>query len=186
MHTIYTGPRIRIRPFRSLEEGCKIVRQMHLILTPSWGPMWFPLPEEDKKWNESGWVSSEHTDLAIEEPASGQVIGYLMLTPPQEFRLDSWISTFITPEFQRRGYGVEAKQLGLCHIFENYPAHRVGAVTLSNHAAARRGLDLAGFTHEGSFHGTFISGGRRVDKVFYVITREQWEQQPMCGLVRRG
>jgi RimJ/RimL family protein N-acetyltransferase len=186
MHTIYTGPRVRIRPHASKEEGFELVRQTHLMITPGWGPLWYPLPALIPEWEESGWMGGEYLDFAIEELASGQAVGYFSVIPPQQFKLDGGVATFIAPPYRRRGYGVEAKQLGLCCLFENYAIERAGAVTVSNHTAARRGLELAGFTLEGSFRGTQFSVGRRVDKVLYWITREQWEQLPIRQIVRRG
>lgn len=186
MHTIYTGSRVRIRPNRSKEEGFELVRQTQLNLTPGWGPLWFPLPGLEEDWENHGWMGDEYLDFAIEELETGQAVGYFSAIPPQQFKLDGWVSTFIAPAHRRRGYGMEAKQLGLCCLFENYPLQRAGAITLSNHSAARRGLELAGFTFEGSLRGTHFSEGRRVDKVFYWITREQWEQLAIRRIVRRG
>jgi RimJ/RimL family protein N-acetyltransferase len=186
MYTTYTGSRVRIRPHSSKEEGFELVRQTHLILTPGWGPIWFPLPGLTEDWDKFGWMGGEYLDFVVEELEAGQAVGYFSVMPPQQFKLDAGVATFIAPAYRSRGYGVDAKQLGLCCVFENYAIERAGAITLSNHTAARRGLELAGFTLEGSWRGAHFSAGRRVDKVLYWITREQWEQLPIRGIVRRG
>lgn len=186
MHTTYTGEHVRLRPYASKEEGFELVRALHLTPTPAWGPLWFPLQHIAEGWDESGWMDGEALGFAVEELASGQVAGYVDLNPPDPQRFDALVSTFILPPFRRQGYGVEAKRLALCCLFENHQAGRVSAITLSNHSAARRGLELCGFAHEGSLRGAFFSEGQRVDKVFYVLTREQWERMEYRHSVKRG
>ncbi len=186
MYTTYTGERVRIRPYASKEEGFELVRQLHLNLIPGWGPLWFPLGHIAEGWDESGWMDGEALGFAIEDLASGQAAGYVDLNPPGAQRLDAIVSTFILPPFRRQGYGIEAKRLALYCLFENFTAQRATAVTLSNHSAARRGLELCGFTHEGSLRGSFFSEGRHEDKVFYTISREEWAGMEYRHHVRRG
>lgn len=186
MHTTYTGPRLRLRPYASKEEGFELVQALHLTPTPAWGPLWFPLGHIADGWDESGWMDNEALGFAVEERASGQTAGYVDLNPPGTQRLDAVVSTFILPQFRRQGYGVEAKQLVLCCLFENYAAQRATAITLGNHVAARRGLELCGFTHEGSLRGKYFSEGHFVDMVFYTMLREQWERMEYRRSVMRG
>ena len=186
MHTTYTGKRLRIRPYKSKEEGFELVRRLHLVPTPAWGPLWFPLQHIAEGWDESGWMDGEALGFAIEDLASGQVAGYVDLNPPGTPRLDAIVSTFILPEFRRQGYGIEAKRLMLCCLFENFAAQRATAITLDNHATARRGLELCGFAYEGSLRGKYFSEGRCADIVFYVLFREQWERMEYRHKVVRG
>ena len=186
MYTTYTGEQVRIRSYASKEEGFELVRQLHLNLIPAWGPLWFPLGNIADDWNENGWMDSKALGFAIEDLASGQTAGYVDLNPPGIQRLDAIVSTFILPQFRRKGIGIEAKRLALCCLFENFTAQRATAITLSNHTAARRGLELCGFIHEGSLYGTSFSEGQREDKVFYVLTRDQWAGMEYREAVKRG
>lgn len=186
MHTTYTGERLKIRPYTSKDEGFELVRQLHLAPTPAWGPLWFPLQHIAEGWDESGWMDTEAMGFAIEELSSGETAGYVDVNPPDAQRLDANVSTFILPRFRRQGYGIEAKRLALCALFENFSAERATAVTLSNHSAARRGLELCGFRYEGSLRVSFFSEGRFEDKVFYRLTRDEWEGMEYRHAVKRG
>jgi RimJ/RimL family protein N-acetyltransferase len=185
MHTTFADERIRLRPYQSTDEVEAQARALHLSPIPGWGPLWHTLPGLTRDWEEYGWMDASFLGFVIEERASGQAMGYFDIdTIP--YTLDCALGTFILPQFRRQGFGVAAKRLGLCAVFENTQCARASAITLSNHPAAIRGLELCGFKLEGRLRGKFFSEGQHVDKLVYCYTREMWEAQEYRHSVKRG
>ena len=174
MHTTVTGERIRLRPFASMDEGLDLVKEIHLGLIPGWGEQWEPLGGVVEEWNDNGWLGDEPV-FAIERLDTGELVGYETAMPASGTRLTGLIATYIRDAHQGQGFGVEAKRLSMRYLFENYPVDNVGAITLSNHPKALRGLELCGMREEGRLVGCTISDGHWVDEVFFTITRKEWE-----------
>ena len=174
MINVYTGELVRLRPFASMDEGLALAREMHLGLIPGWGEQWTPLHEISRMWQPDGWMGDEVT-FAVERLDSGELVGYENAQPPEPPRLRGMVSTYIRAEHRGRGFGVEAKRLAMRFLFEHYPLNCVEAITLSVHEKALRGLQLCGMREEGRLVGCTVSEGQWVDKVFFTLTREEWE-----------
>jgi RimJ/RimL family protein N-acetyltransferase len=98
----------------------------------------------------------------------------------------AWIGTFISPQHRGRRFGVEAKQLVYCYLFESFPLERIYADTVENHIGAAKGLMLSGMKYEGRHRKVVRQGGLWFDTVNYAIHREEWEAQDFRHLVKRG
>jgi len=174
MQNIYTGQLVRLRPFASVDEGLELVRALHLGLIPGWGEQWTPFGEIRGEWDENGWMGDEVT-FAVERLDTGELVGYEGATPPRQPMLTGWVSTYILEPHRGRGFGVEAKRLAMRFLFGHYPLNNVAAITLATHTRALRGLQLCGMREEGRILGCTVSEGRWDDKVFFTITRGEWE-----------
>ena len=174
MKNMYAGELVRLRPFASAEEGLALVREIHLSLIPGWGEQWVPQPEISRMWEPDGWMGEEVT-FAVERLDTGELVGFENAMPPKPPRLRGMVSTYIREAHRGRGYGVEAKQLAMRFLFEHYPLEQVEAITLATHRSALRGLELCGMREEGRLIGCTVSEGRWDDKVFFTISRSEWE-----------
>ena len=187
MHVIWTGERTRLRPFASADEALDTAQQAHGVTCPFWGPHWHTQLAIKRRFETNGLLSIDQSCVfAIERLDAGELIGYEMaaLWLPQQ--LIAMVATNIFKAHQRRGFGVEAKHLILCFLFENFPIETAYAVTTAEHARARRGLDLSGMLFSGASRGEHYKQGRYWSTVRYAISREQWEKLPIRDVVKRG
>ena len=187
MHTIYTGERVRLRPFSNAEEYTGIDNKLMELPSEYWGPHWRPLGERMKEYESSGVMDpGSYSAYAIERLDTGQLIGIEEHGSIKPGVLWTWLGTHLLEPHRRHGFGTEAKQLMLCGLFESFPLETVYAITVANHLPALRGLERSGFRHVGEKRGMFIARGQPVDEVYYAIAREEWEQLPVRQHVTRG
>lgn len=187
MHTIYTGERVRIRPFKDADEFVATGQRFAQVVHPFWGPQYETPQRMRKDFAEAGMLNtSEYSQFAMERLDTGAVIGLAENGGVRPGRIQSWVGTFIFEEHWGRGFGVESKQLQFCYLFENYPIERVESATLENHVRAARGLRDCGMHFEGRLRAAVRQHGRWVDLVQYAIFREDWEKLPIREIVKRG
>jgi RimJ/RimL family protein N-acetyltransferase len=185
MYTTYTGERVRLRPWHDREESSRAMVATTLEANPWWGPQWYPGSAE--YFDGAGLLHpSGHSSFAVDTVDGSAWLGFEDCGGLAQTGLDAWVGTYILPEHQGQGYGTEAKQLMLCYLFENYPLHVVWADTVASHRPARTSLERCGMRYTGCLSGVLFSQGARQDKVFYQITREQWEQMEYRRNVVRG
>jgi RimJ/RimL family protein N-acetyltransferase len=185
MHVIYTGERVRLRPFRDWDEYLELLRENYDEPAQFWPAKRCPVERKRKWFTETGGLDERRGEFAIERLDSGRLIGNLSHSTYRP-ALCANIGTLIRVEHRYRGYGVESKQLMMCYLFENFPMLRVEATTLVHHRRARRGVELAGMSLESVSGRRRWSRGKLAGWLTYRIFREQWEQLPIRQVVRRG
>ena len=187
MHTTWTGKLVRLRPWKDGDELYSFNERNNIVSNEILGPIWYSLPKEHQLFEPTGLMDPQRVCLfAIEHLDTGEMIGLEGTVFLRQTGLVADVGTFIMPEHRRQGFGCEAKLLAECFLFESFPLERVDAWTLASHAKARRGLELCGMHYEGRRLRCHFSQGRYVDRVHYVIFREQWEKLAVRGYVKRG
>jgi ribosomal-protein-alanine N-acetyltransferase len=187
MHTTWTGKRVRIRPWRSGDELYAFSKRTNIRPNEILGPRWYPLPKENQLFEPAGLMDPQRICLfAIERLETEELLGLEGTVFLRGTGLVADIGTFIIEEHRGQGFGCEAKLLAQCFLFESFALERVDAWTFASHAKARRGLELCGMHYEGRSRRCQFSQGRYVDRVHYVIFREEWEKLPVRGYVQRG
>jgi len=187
MHNVYTGEKVRIRPFRDIDEMHRVMASENLEPNEHWGMWHYPLPEQRKDFADCGLMeTAKYSCFAIERLDTGECIGYEEFGGLAPGKLGTWVGTFVFAEHRGNRFGVEAKQLAYCYIFENYPARMVFADTVSTHRGAQRGLELSGMRHIGTRRKAHYRKGEYVDVVLYQLLRSEWEQLPVRQYVKRG
>jgi len=187
MHTIYTGKRVRLRPFASADEFVTLDDKFMAVPSTYWGPNWRPRAERAAEFDATGLIDAmQYSAFAVERLDTGELIGLEEFGGVSPGRLYTWLGTFILDSHQRQGFGIEAKQLMLCYLFENLPLETVHAVTTSSHTRARAGLEASGMSLIGRKHRVLLVAGKRYDEVCYQISRAEWEQLPIRQVVKRG
>jgi RimJ/RimL family protein N-acetyltransferase len=186
MYNIYSGKTVRLRPWVSLDEYKALALEQGLELNPHWGSWFWPLDHFNKDWPGTGALGTgDYNSLAVERLDTGEVIGH------EEYGLDlpgqptGWVGTYIMSRHQGRRFGVEAKQLMFCLLFENFPLLKLYSDTVETHLGAARGLKLAGMRYEGRLSKWVVRGGSFVDSVLYGLRRAEWEAMPYRHQVRR-
>jgi RimJ/RimL family protein N-acetyltransferase len=185
MHTIWTGERVRLRPFKDEKEHASLKEDLHITPNEFWGAWWAGRQQINKAFAPAGKLAPDkYSMFAIERLDTNQLVGY------EEYgaisSIAAWVGTFIKPEHWHCGFGIEAKQLCYCYLFESYPLVRVDSGTLEHHTRARHGLQNSGMTFENRVRRMHYTEGRYYDMVTYHLFREDWEQLPIRQIVRRG
>ena len=187
MHTIYKGNRVGLRPLSSVEEYTSIDDKLMEVPSAYWGPHWQPLGERRKEFETTGVSDPQsYSVYAIERLDTRQLIGLEEHGSIKPSALWTWFGTHLLEQHQRLGFGIEAKQLMLCLLFENFPIESAYAITTSNHEPARRGLERSGFRYIGEKQAMFIAYGKPVSEIYYAITRREWEKSDYRHTVKRG
>lgn len=186
MNVIYTGELVRIRPFRDLDEWMRVLAMPESTFNEFWGCWPWPEQTRRKDFEAAGMLDDDYSCFAIERLDTGECVGFeeygrILLSKP-----NTWLGTIIAREHWGQGFGREAKLLNMCYLFENYPITSVWADTTDEHARAKAGLEACGMTLAGKHRNYLWKKGVVWHSPCYQILREQWEQLPIRGIVKRG
>lgn len=187
MHTTYTGARVRLRPFTSGEEAYHLLARVNRNINPYWGEMWGSELGQIREFESNGYMDAKEVCcFAVDRLDTGELVGFEVAVPQCKGPLVGEVGTFIDPKHQRQGFGVEAKQLCMCFMFDYLPLNQILGITIENHAPARRGLELCGMKYFGSKRKVVFSKGKWRDVEYYRMWRKDWEGHPIHGILRRG
>lgn len=187
MHVVYRGERVRLRPFADAGEFLDLDDKLMEVPNEHWGPHWLSRAGRERDYTRAGMLDpGEYSAFAIERLDSREVIGIEEHGAIEPGSVQTWLGTHILKEHWHRGFGIEAKLLMLCYLFENYPLELVRADTCGNHGRAQRGLEAASLSNIGRIRGAHRVDGQWWDVHSYAIYREEWERLPIRKLVVRG
>ena len=82
----------------------------------------------------------------------------------------------VVPGERRKGYGTEAIQLIVDHLFLTKDIVRIQAPTETRNIASQRALEKAGFLKEGIMRKSWYARGEYRDMYLYSILREEWRE----------
>ena len=110
--------------------------------------------------------------FAVEEPASGALVGYVSLTvEPQHSQGE--IGFIFDPGHQGRGYATEAGRAVLGIAFDTYGLHRVCGRLEARNAASARVLEKLGMRREGHLvENEWVKGEWQSELVYALLARE--------------
>jgi RimJ/RimL family protein N-acetyltransferase len=187
MYTIYTGERVRLRPFKDDAEHRQAIGNSLGQPNDHWGPDHWSEPTRKKEFELAGMLDpGKYSHFAVERLDTGECVGWEEHGPLEPGRLATWLGTDIQRPHWHMGFGVEAKQLMLCYLFENFPLMTVRADTCSHHFRAQHGLEACGMRYIGCLRGAHYAHGVRYDIPQYQIFREEWEAVDYRHKVQRG
>jgi len=187
MHTNWTGERVRLRPFKDETEWCDLQDELHIEPNQFWGPMWTPRLQHVRKFEEAGLLEAgKGCSFAIERLDTDELVGVENNGLEYLHGLVGWVATIIKQQHWHNGFGIEAKQLAYCHLFETYPITQVWADTVECHTRAANGIYRSGMKFDYRAKCIHHIDGRYYDLVCYSIFREEWEQLPIRQIVKRG
>ncbi len=187
MYTIYIGELVRLRPFADDAEHSRAVA--HAMSQPNdhWGPWHWSEPDRKEEFKPAGMLDPQkYSHFAVERLDTGELVGWEEYGPMEPGRLSTWLGTDIQRPHWHLGFGLEAKKLMLCYLFENYPLQTVTGDTCGHHVRAQRGLLDCGMHYIGSLRGMHYADGVRYDILQYQVFREEWLEQGYWRKVNRG
>lgn len=183
MHTVYTGERVRLRPFKSEDELLGHLEQG--LGTDTWGPHRLDIAAERKRFQTMARLPFPGIGIFAVETLAGGLAGSVdYKTNP--CGIVAGVGTAIEPAFRHARIGVEARLLSCSFMFENLPVGKIEAITLESNIAAITSLQRAGFKLEGARHGTWFSQGRWMAMLYFALFREEWEKMEFRHAVKRG
>jgi RimJ/RimL family protein N-acetyltransferase len=103
-------------------------------------------------------------------------VGHYLAHPVLEL-LDVWYVLGDVAE-RGKGYGREAVELLVAHLFEESARARVGATADVDNVASNRLLEGLGFRREGTLRSSLFHHNRWHDVTVYGVTRSEWEHRP--------
>ena len=118
-------------------------------------------------------VMLKDTIFLIVEKKNGTRIGHVGSFPWGRSRE---IGYAVVPGERGKGYGTEAIQIMVDHLFLSKDIVRIQAPTETRNVASRRALEKAGFSKEGIMRKSLYVRGEYRDMYLYSILREEWKQ----------
>ena len=78
MHVVYTGERVRLRPFKSEDEFAWLLGETMAIPNDHWGPGWWPEAARNKDFAQAGMLDpGKYSSFAVERLDTGECIGFV-------------------------------------------------------------------------------------------------------------
>ena len=78
------------------------------------------------------------------------------------------------PKYRGKGYGTDALRLMLHYAFHELNLFRIGLDVIATNTRAIHTYEKLGFQHEGQMRGAVLRDGRRSDRIFMGILRDEW------------
>jgi [ribosomal protein S5]-alanine N-acetyltransferase len=109
-------------------------------------------------------------------PGAIGFVGYYRAHPVLEM-VDVWY-VIGDRSVRGKGYGSEAVDLLVDHVFASVAVERVGATCDTENAPSYRLLERLGFRREGTLRSALFHHGRWHDVYVYGVTRAEWSPRP--------
>lgn len=124
------------------------------------------------------WFEEQVSDVESETASflvvkDGDPVGYVELSDVERPAAHGTLGFYVEPE-TRDGVATEALQLAVGYATEERRLHRVRATVLAGAEAARRTLELAGFTEEETRREEWYVDGTHRDVVGYAVLADEW------------
>ncbi len=85
------------------------------------------------------------------------------------------------PRYRGRGYGTDALQLILRYAFQELNLYRVGLDVIASNERALHTYEKLGFRREGTMRGAVLRDGRRTDRIYMGILRDEWAESQQAS-----
>jgi len=119
-------------------------------------------------------VPDTWVQLAVELKEAGQLIGDLGIHSLPHDTRQAEIGFTIHPDFQKKGYGIEAVLRLIEYLFTSLQLHRVIAITDVRNKASICLIEKTGMRREGLFLKNTWNKGEYTDEYLYALLREEW------------
>ncbi|MFF9451538.1 GNAT family N-acetyltransferase [Streptomyces flaveolus] len=172
---VLTGEKTVLRPFAEADAE----RMWEIVNDPEVVRFTFPpdselTPERLRGWYGSRGAQPDRLDLAVTDPADGELLGEVVLYEWDPANRSCTFRTLIGPRGRGRGVGTEATRLIVGHAFEQLGLHRVQLEVYGDNHRALRVYEKAGFVVEGVRREAAWRDGEWVDEVLMAVLDHEW------------
>lgn len=103
-------------------------------------------------------------------------VGVCGFTSIDQLNQRAEFSLYIGPEYQGKGYGLDALVALLKHGFKDLNLHRIWGETFDGNPATKC-FKYAGMTYEGTFRQSYFKWGEWIDSHIYAVLRKDFEEK---------
>ncbi|MBQ0911900.1 GNAT family N-acetyltransferase [Streptomyces sp. RM99] len=172
---VLTGDRTVLRPFTEADAA----RMGEIIGDPevrrfTGSPGHELTPELLRSWYGSRSAQPDRLDLAVTDPADGEVLGEVVLHAWVPEERSCTFRTLIGARGRGRGIGTEATRLIVGYAFEELGLHRVQLDAYAFNDRALRVYEKVGFVREGVRREVELRDGVWVDEVLMAVLDHEW------------
>ncbi|MHC3470385.1 GNAT family N-acetyltransferase [Streptomyces sp. 7R007] len=172
---VLTGEKTVLRPFTAADADAiwEIVRDPEVVRF-TFEPSTELTRERLRSWYGSRATAPDRLDLAVTDPATGEVLGEVVLYDWDPVARGCTFRTLIGPRGRGRGVGTEATRLIVGHAFEQLGVHRIELEVYGHNHRARRVYEKVGFVVEGVRREARWRDGEWVDEVLMALLDREW------------
>lgn len=172
---VLTGDRTVLRPFTEADAA----RMGEIVGDPevrrfTGSPGHELTPELLRSWYGSRSAQPDRLDLAVTDPADGEVLGEVVLHAWVPEERSCTFRTLIGARGRGRGIGTEATRLIVGYAFEELGLHRVQLDAYAFNDRALRMYEKVGFVREGVRREVERRDGVWVDEVLMAVLDHEW------------
>ena len=172
------GAKVVLRPFAAgdFPAVCEALRDPEVVrLTGSRPIVWDEAAEARlREWYASRGDQPDRLDLAVEERATGEWVGEVVLNEWDPYHGTCNFRTMFGPRGRDRGLGNEAARLLISYGFEQLGLHRIELEVYSFNPRARRAYEKAGFVAEGVLRQVLRTPAGRADATVMAALAGEW------------
>lgn len=172
---VLTGEKTVLRPLTAADAGAirKIIEDPEVIRF-TFGPSTEFTLELLRSLYGVRASAPDRLDLAVTDPATGELLGEVVLNEWEPAARSCNFRTLIGPHGRDRGIGTEAARLIVGYGFEQLGLHRIGLHVHGHNHRARRVYEKVGFVVEGVRREARSRDGEWVDEVVMGILDREW------------
>ncbi|MBK6013603.1 GNAT family N-acetyltransferase [Streptomyces sp. MBT53] len=172
---VLTGEKTVLRPFTESDaDGIWQLIQDPEVVRFTFEPSTELTPERLRSWYATRADQPDRLDLAVTDPATGELLGEVVLHEWDPSARSCTFRTLIGPRGRGRGIGTEATRLIVGHAFEQLGLHRIQLEVYGHNHRARRVYEKVGFVVEGVRREAMLRDGEWVDDVLMAILDHEW------------
>ncbi len=172
---VLTGEKTVLRPFTGAdaEPMWKVIQDPEVVRFTFKPSTEFTL-EQLRSVYAARATQPDRLDLAVTDPATGELLGEVVLYEWCPDARSCTFRTLIGPRGRGRGIGTEATRLIVGYGFEQLGLHRVQLELYGNNHRARRVYEKVGFVVEGARREAQLRDGEWVDEVLMGLLDREW------------
>ncbi|WP_399885169.1 GNAT family N-acetyltransferase [Streptomyces sp. BBFR51] len=172
---VLTGDRTVLRPFTEAdaERMWEIINDTEVAHFTG-APPHELTPEVLRDWYGTRGAQTDRLDLAVTDPAGGEVLGEVVLHDWEPEHRSCTFRTLVGARGRGRGMGTEAVRLIVGHGFEQLGLHRIQLDAYGYNHRALRVYEKVGFVREGVRREAEWRNGAWVDEVLMSVLDHEW------------
>jgi len=171
---VLTGEKTVLRPFTASDADGMWQLVQDPVVRFAFEPSTELAPERLRSWYATRADRPDRLDLAVTGPATGELLGEVVLHEWDPTARSCSFRTLIGPRGRGRGVGTEATRLIIGHAFGQLGLHRIQLEVYGHNHRALRVYEKVGFVVEGVRREARLGDGEWVDEVLMAILDHEW------------
>lgn len=172
---VLTGRTTVLRPFTAADaDAIREIIQDPEVVRFTFEPSTELTPRRLRSLYGARATAPDRLDLAVTDPATGEVLGEVVLNEWDPGARSCSFRTLLGPRGRDRGLGTEATRLIVGYGFHHLGLHRIQLAAYGHNHRALRVYEKVGFVVEGVRREVRLRDGQWVDEVIMGILDRDW------------